>query len=424
MEPLVILAVILALVAVLAVVAGATLVSRRGRGETLEPPPEVDLEQIDEAGPGAVAPREAPTPSDRDTLEEPEVEVVEPRGAMFGGTVEITGPELTEEEEAANIAAAEAAEAEWESEQAGGVEELVRPSFRDRLSRARSAFSGYVGSIMSRSTIDDETWDDLEEALIRADVGIGPAQELLDAVRSTVKERGLTTPDELIDAVKDEMKARLAGSVELHVAETAPTVWLFVGVNGVGKTTTIGKLGRRLADQDRTVVMAAGDTFRAAAAEQLTMWADRCGADIVRGAEGGDPSSIIFDAIASASAKGADVVLADTAGRLHTKSNLMDELAKVRRVADKGDGTVTEVLLVLDATTGQNGLQQARQFTEATDVTGVVLTKMDGSAKGGIVFAIRSELGIPIKLVGLGETAADLVDFDADEFVDALFAEE
>ncbi len=424
MEPLVILAIILALVAVLAVVAGATLVSRRGRGETLEPPPEVDLEQIDEAGPGAVAPREAPTPSDRDTLEEPEVEVVEPRGAMFGGTVEITGPELTEEEEAANIAAAEAAEAEWESEQAGGVEELVRPSFRDRLSRARSAFSGYVGSIMSRSTIDDETWDDLEEALIRADVGIGPAQELLDAVRSTVKERGLTTPDELIDAVKDEMKARLAGSVELQVAETAPTVWLFVGVNGVGKTTTIGKLGRRLADQDRTVVMAAGDTFRAAAAEQLTTWADRCGADIVRGAEGGDPSSIIFDAIASASAKGADVVLADTAGRLHTKSNLMDELAKVRRVADKGDGTVTEVLLVLDATTGQNGLQQARQFTEATDVTGVVLTKMDGSAKGGIVFAIRSELGIPIKLVGLGETAADLVDFDADEFVDALFAEE
>ena len=424
MEPLVILAIILALVAVLAVVAGATLVSRRGRGETLEPPPEVDLEQIDEAGPGAVAPREAPTPSDRDTLEEPEVEVVEPRGAMFGGTVEITGPELTEEEEAANIAAAEAAEAEWESEQAGGVEELVRPSFRDRLSRARSAFSGYVGSIMSRSTIDEETWDDLEEALIRADVGIGPAQELLDAVRSTVKERGLTTPDELIDAVKDEMKARLAGSVELHVAETAPTVWLFVGVNGVGKTTTIGKLGRRLADQDRTVVMAAGDTFRAAAAEQLTTWADRCGADIVRGAEGGDPSSIIFDAIASASAKGADVVLADTAGRLHTKSNLMDELAKVRRVADKGDGTVTEVLLVLDATTGQNGLQQARQFTEATDVTGVVLTKMDGSAKGGIVFAIRSELGIPIKLVGLGETAADLVDFDADEFIDALFAEE
>ena len=419
MEPLVILGIILAVVAVLAVIAGATLVSRRGRGESLEPAP--DLDAVEAPGADAESPRAVARPSDPGTLTEPEVEVVEPRGSMFGGTVEITGPELTDEEVAENIAAAEAAEAEWEQ---GGLEELVRPSFRDRLTRARSTFSGYVGSIRSRSTIDAETWDELEEAMIRADVGIGPAQDLLDAVRATVKERGITTPDELIVAVKDEMKARLAGPVELAYADAKPTVWLFVGVNGVGKTTTIGKLGRRLADEDRTVVMAAGDTFRAAAAEQLTTWAERSGASIVRGAEGGDPSSIIFDAIASASAKGADVVLADTAGRLHTKSNLMDELAKVRRVADKGDGTVTEVLLVLDATTGQNGLQQARQFTEATDVTGVVLTKLDGSAKGGIVFAIRSELGIPIKLVGLGETAADLVDFDADEFVDALFSED
>jgi fused signal recognition particle receptor len=189
----------------------------------------------------------------------------------------------------------------------------------------------------------------------------------------------------------------------------------------VGKTTTIGKVGRRLADDGRSVVMAAGDTFRAAAAEQLDTWAQRCGADLVRGAEGGDPSSVIFDAVASAASKGSDVVLADTAGRLHTKTNLMEELGKVRRVADKGAGQVTEVLLVLDATTGQNGLQQARQFTEATDVTGVVLTKLDGSAKGGIVFAIRSELGIPVKLVGLGESAADLIDFDAEQFVDALF---
>ena len=424
MEPLVILGIILAVVPLLAVVAGATLVSRRGRGEALEPPAEVDLDAIEEPAEDAEAPREVARPSDPDTLSEPEIEVVEPRGSMFGGTVEITGPELTDDEVAANIAAAEAAEAEWEADQAGDLEELVRPTFRDRLARARSAFSGYVGSITSRSTIDAESWDELEEALIRADVGIGPAQELLDSVRATVKERGITTPDDLISAVKEEMKSRLAGPVDLAFADTKPTVWLFVGVNGVGKTTTIGKLGRRLADQDLAVVMAAGDTFRAAAAEQLGMWAERSGADIVRGAEGGDPSSIIFDAIASASAKGADVVLADTAGRLHTKSNLMDELGKVRRVADKGDGTVTEVLLVLDATTGQNGLQQARQFTEATDVTGVVLTKLDGSAKGGIVFAIRSELDIPIKLVGLGETASDLVDFDADEFVEALFAQD
>jgi fused signal recognition particle receptor len=201
----------------------------------------------------------------------------------------------------------------------------------------------------------------------------------------------------------------------------SPTIWLFVGVNGVGKTTTIGKLGRRLADEGHQVVMAAGDTFRAAAAEQLGMWAERSGAELVRGSEGGDPSAVIFDGIAHAAASGKDVVLADTAGRLHNKSNLMEELSKVRRVADKGAGQVTEVLLVLDATTGQNGLAQARQFTEAVEVTGVVLTKLDGSAKGGIVFAIQSELGIPVKLVGLGETAADLIDFDPDAFVEALF---
>ena len=406
-------------VAVLAVVAGFVLVGRRDRGEVMEPPPVEG-----KLGTVTKEPRELRGEEVAPPLDEPEIEVIDPVGGVIAGTVEVVGPELTDEEEAENIAAAERAEAEWEADHDGSgatVEELVRPSFRDRLARARSTFSGYVGSILSRTTIDAESWDELEEALIRADVGIGPTQELLDSVRATVKERGLTTPEQLIDAVKDEMKSRLAGPVDLAMADTAPTVWLFVGVNGVGKTTTIGKVGRRLADQDKQVVMAAGDTFRAAAAEQLGTWAERSGAELVRGAEGGDPSAIIFDAIASASAKGADVVLADTAGRLHTKTNLMEELRKVRRVADKGDGTVTEVLLVLDATTGQNGLQQARQFTEATEVTGVVLTKLDGSAKGGIVFAIRSELDIPVKLVGLGETAADLVDFDADQFVDALF---
>ena len=199
-------------------------------------------------------------------------------------------------------------------------------------------------------------------------------------------------------------------------------MWLFVGVNGVGKTTTIGKLGAREMGGGIKVVMAAGDTFRAAAAEQLGMWADRCGAELVRGNEGGDPSAVIFDAVDAAAARGADLVLADTAGRLHTKVNLMEELRKVRRVADKGAGTVTEVLLVLDATTGQNGLVQAKQFTEAVELTGVVLTKLDGSAKGGIVVAIHEQLGIPVKLVGLGEGADDLVQFDPDEFVEALFA--
>jgi len=299
-----------------------------------------------------------------------------------------------------------------------------RPTFRSRLGRARSAFSGAIGSIRGRSAIDAETWEDLEEALLRADVGLGPTTALLDAVRATVKQEGITGPDELITAVKREMTTRLLAPIDLRESTERPTIWLFVGVNGVGKTTTIGKVGRRLTDEGRTVVMAAGDTFRAAAAEQLATWADRCGATLVRGAEGGDPSSVIFDAVAHAAAQGAEFVLADTAGRLHTKTNLMDELAKVRRVADKGAGKVTEVLLVLDATTGQNGLNQARQFTEAAELTGVVLTKLDGSAKGGIVFAIQSELGIPVKLVGLGEQAEDLVPFDAEQFVEALFAEE
>ena len=403
--------------ALLVVVAGVVLIGRRGRGgEVLEPSAEAG-----ELGTVTREPRELQGEQVGPELTEPEIQVIEPVGPVIASTVEVTGPPLTPEEEAENIALAEEAERRWEADHGAGVEELVRPSFRERLGRARSAFSGYVGSILSRSAIDAETWDELEEALIRADVGIGPAGELLDAVRADVKEKGITTPEALIEAVKDEMKFRLVGDTSLRRAEEPPTVWLFVGVNGVGKTTTIGKVGRRLADEGASVVMAAGDTFRAAAAEQLGTWADRSGAQLVRGEEGGDPSAVVFDAVAAASARGADVVLADTAGRLHTKSNLMDELAKVRRVADKGDGTVTEVLLVLDATTGQNGLQQARQFTEATDVTGVVLTKLDGSAKGGIVFAIRSELGIPIKLVGLGESAADLVEFDADEFVDALF---
>jgi fused signal recognition particle receptor len=301
--------------------------------------------------------------------------------------------------------------------------EVVRPRFRDRLAKARGLLSGYVGSVISRGKIDQETWDELEEALIRADVGVQPTTDLLDALRVRVDAEGLTDGEQLLEALKDELKQRLGGfDRSLHFADTAPSVWLFVGVNGVGKTTTIGKLGKHEVEAGHQVVMAAGDTFRAAAGEQLGMWAERCGADLVRGADGGDPSAVIFDAVERASARGADLVLADTAGRLHTKVNLMEELRKVRRVAEKGAGTVSEVLLVIDATTGQNGLVQAQQFTDAVDLTGVVLTKLDGSAKGGIVVAIQSQLGIPVKLVGLGETADDLVAFDADEFVDALFS--
>jgi fused signal recognition particle receptor len=298
-----------------------------------------------------------------------------------------------------------------------------RPRFRDRLGKARSLLSGYVGSILSRSDIDDDTWDELEEALVRADVGIGATQAILDDLRTRVKAEGITSSQQLLDALKDDLKKQLTqADPSLRYEPGEPNVWLFVGVNGVGKTTTIGKVALQQQQGGRSVVLAAGDTFRAAAGEQLELWAQRVGADIVRGAEGADPGSVVFDAVQRAAARDIDLVLADTAGRLHTKVNLMEELKKVRRVAERDAGTVTEVLLVLDATTGQNGLVQAKQFTDAVDVTGVVLTKLDGTAKGGIAMAIQQELGIPIKLVGLGEKAEDLVAFDPDEFVEALFA--
>ena len=302
--------------------------------------------------------------------------------------------------------------------------EIERPSFRARMSKARSAFTGALLGITGRTGITSETWDDLEEALLRADVGVRVTGELLGGLRTRVKAKEINEPGQLLDALQAEMTSRLAGADRtLHLepgATNSPNVWLFVGVNGVGKTTTIGKVSALQAQAGHSVLMAAGDTFRAAAAEQLTTWAERSGAEIVRGNEGGDPSAVIFDAIERASARGIELVLADTAGRLHTKTNLMDELRKVRRVAAKGNGRVTEVLLVIDATTGQNGLTQAREFGEATEVTGVVLTKLDGSAKGGIVFAIETELGLPVKLVGLGESIGDLVPFDPAEFVEAL----
>ena len=292
------------------------------------------------------------------------------------------------------------------------------------MSKARSVFTGALLGISGRTGITAETWDDLEEALLRADVGVRVTDELLAGLRLRVKAKEITEPGQLLEALQTEMISRLDGADRtLHLVPgdaDSPNVWLFVGVNGVGKTTTIGKVSALQAQAGVSVLMAAGDTFRAAAAEQLTTWAERSGAEIVRGNEGGDPSAVIFDGIERASARSIQLVLADTAGRLHTKTNLMDELRKVRRVAAKGKGRVTEVLLVIDATTGQNGLTQAREFGDATEVTGVVLTKLDGSAKGGIVFAIETELGLPVKLVGLGETIADLVPFDPNEFVEAL----
>ncbi len=299
------------------------------------------------------------------------------------------------------------------------------PSYRSRLGGVRGLFSGAVAALRA-GRIDEATWESLEEALIRADVGVSTTGALLDELRAKVQTKEISGGDDLLAALGASIRQLLdsVGSRELRFdgREGNPDVWLFVGVNGVGKTTTIGKLARRQAAAGHSVLLAAGDTFRAAAADQLAMWAERTGAEIVRGAEGSDPSAIVFDAVQRAAARKNDLVLADTAGRLHTKLNLVEELKKIRRVADRDPGNVTEVLLVLDATTGQNGLTQARQFADAVDVTGIVLTKLDGTAKGGIVIAVERELFVPVKLVGLGEGPDDLVDFDSEAFVDALLS--
>jgi fused signal recognition particle receptor len=329
--------------------------------------------------------------------------------------------------------------------------EVAPATFRDRLGKARGLFAAYRGR--SRRLLDAESWDELEEALIRADVGVSTTEALLDDLRRRAVARELTSVDDVVTALKadlvsilsepgdpelahhavpDDLRteaattadgtppARISRALRFDDEEGVTNVWLFVGVNGVGKTTTIGKVARQETAAGRSVLLAAGDTFRAAAGEQLARWAERTGTELVRGAEGGDPSAIVYDAVARATARHNDLVLADTAGRLHTKVNLVEELKKIRRVADRPPGRVTEVLLVLDATTGQNGLVQARQFLEAVDVTGVVLTKLDGTAKGGVVVAIQRELGLPVKLVGLGEGPDDLVAFDPEDFVEAL----
>ncbi len=295
------------------------------------------------------------------------------------------------------------------------------PTLRDRLGKARTALAHSLGSVLDRSSLNDDAWGEVTEALIRADVGLETSTQIVAAARQRITSDA--EPAQVTEALRAELREQLGGQ-ERSLARRddggVPSVWMFVGVNGTGKTTTIGKLAKREADNGARVVLAAGDTFRAAAADQLEMWADRAGSHIVRGAQGADPASVVYDAIESASARSADLVLADTAGRLHTEQNLMAELSKVRRVADKGAGVVTETLLVLDATSGQNGLAQVRQFAEAVDISGVILTKLDGSAKGGIVIAVQTELGVPVKLVGVGEGIADLVAFDETEFVDAL----
>jgi fused signal recognition particle receptor len=409
---------VLALLVVTGVVA-AFIASRPRRGSDLDPPPSSRrLSRGKTEAPAAPPKKRRKIPSEEE-LNRQAAELVAEAEAVLAATQ--APPQPTAAPEAPTAAPPPAApEPEPEPEPPAPP---TKPRFRDRLGKARGLFGGFLGAARTRGKIDDETFDDLEEALLRADVGVGATSALLDQLRSRVKSESITTADGLVDALKDDLKKQLTmADRSLRYEPGQPNVWLFVGVNGVGKTTTIGKVGHQQVAEGRTVVMAAGDTFRAAAAEQLELWSKRAGATLVRGNEGGDPGAVVFDAVERAAARNIDLVLADTAGRLHTKVNLMEELRKVRRVADKPPGKVTEVLLVIDATTGQNGLVQAKQFLEAVDVTGVVLTKLDGTAKGGIVLAIQRDLGIPIKLVGLGETAVDLVPFDPDEFVDALFS--
>ncbi|GAB4070973.1 signal recognition particle-docking protein FtsY [Angustibacter speluncae] len=301
---------------------------------------------------------------------------------------------------------------------------------RARLARSNSALGQGLLALLSRDTVDEATWDEVEETLLLADLGTGPTTELVDRLRERVKVEGSRDPERVRTMLREELVAlvdpTMDRSLRVERTDARPAVVMVVGVNGTGKTTTVGKLARVLVAQDKDVVLGAADTFRAAAAEQLATWGERVGVPTIRSdRDGADPASVAFEAVKAGTELEADVVVVDTAGRLQNKAGLMDELGKVKRVAEKamGEGQkVDEVLLVLDATTGQNGLRQAQVFAEVVDVTGIVLTKLDGTAKGGIVVAVQRELGVPVKLVGLGEGADDLAPFEPEAFVDALLS--
>jgi len=295
----------------------------------------------------------------------------------------------------------------------------VADRFSRGLAKSRLVLSERLNVVLGKDQLSDEDWDEIEEALIRADVGVKAATKIVTKLRNNKP-----APSELKAALADEMVSVLFGRQrQLAMAPGATNVWLVTGVNGVGKTTSIAKLAHRMKTEGSSVVVAAADTFRAAAIDQLGTWAERVDVPMIRHDPGSDPGAVLFDAISYAKARNIDLVIADTAGRLHTKTNLMDELKKIKRVAEREAGSVAEVLLVLDATVGQNGISQARTFQEAIEVSGVILTKLDGTAKGGIVLAVEQELGIPVKAVGVGETLDDLQPFVPGEFVDALLAD-
>lgn len=293
------------------------------------------------------------------------------------------------------------------------------------LKKTRDSFTGAVNSVISSFTkIDDELFEELEETLILADTGVNTATAICDELRKRVKAERVTDPNLITDMLKQVIVDMMSADNRIKT-DTKPSMILVIGVNGVGKTTSIGKIANMYKSQGKSVILGAADTFRAAAAEQLTIWADRAGVPIVKHGEGADPSAVVYDTIASAKSRGSDVIICDTAGRLHNKKNLMDELSKMSRIIGRElpDADV-EVLLVLDATTGQNAVNQAREFQNAAGITGIILTKLDGTARGGVVLAINQELGIPVKLIGVGEQIDDLQDFSPEDFAAALFSEE
>ncbi|MEU6766626.1 signal recognition particle-docking protein FtsY [Streptomyces sp. NPDC046853] len=400
---IVILAVVIAVV-VIGALGGLVIGSRKKKQLPPKSPSSTPTITAPPAEPHVGDEAETPRDEPRRTIEEVELPLAEPSASAPVVIEEPAAPEIETPEPTAG--------------------RLVR--LRSRLSRSQNALGKGLLTLLSREHLDEDTWEEIEDTLLTADVGVAPTQELVERLRERVRVLGTRTPDELRTLLREELltlvNPELDRTVKTESGLETPGIVMVVGVNGTGKTTTTGKLARVLVADGRSVVLGAADTFRAAAADQLQTWGERVGARTVRGPEGGDPASIAFDAVKEGIAEGADVVLIDTAGRLHTKTGLMDELGKVKRVVEK-HAPLDEVLLVLDATTGQNGLVQARVFAEVVDITGIVLTKLDGTAKGGIVVAVQRELGVPVKLVGLGEGADDLAPFEPEAFVEALIGE-
>jgi fused signal recognition particle receptor len=396
--------IIIAIVVVAAIGLTLYLVPRRGRGA---PPPTT--------GPsGELRPGAADEAEQRRDTSGSSVGTLAPPAPDAVTTPPVEGPSVLPPAEAVP-------ELEVPEPTAGRLQRL-----RARLARSQNVFGRGLLSVLSREHLDEEAWEEVEDALLSADVGVGATAEIVGRLRDRTKVIGTRSTGELRALLADELVAVLQPDMDRTLRtlphDGHPAVLLVVGVNGTGKTTTCGKLARVLVADGRTVLLGGADTFRAAAADQLQTWGSRVGAETVRGPEGSDPASVAFDAVKQAADRAVDTVVIDTAGRLHTKVGLMDELGKVKRVVER-QGPVDETLLVLDATTGQNGMIQARVFTEIVDVTGIVLTKLDGTAKGGIVISVQRELNVPVKLVGLGEGADDLAPFDPEQFVDALLGD-